>query len=95
MTYLVWGKTLETVGAIFLAYVGIRACVIEILVGQHLHGEVPPGTDLEKLRVGLRTVLERRKAQFGFYEAIAVAVGTLMIAIGCGLYLAGLLMEPH
>ena len=57
--------------------------------------EAPAGTDLEKLKAGLKTVLERRKARFGFYEAIAVATGTVLIAIECGMYLVGLLMEPH
>jgi hypothetical protein len=95
MNYLVYGKILETAGAFLLAYVGIRAGVLEVLIGQHLHHRKETGSvDLEELRAGLEDVLDRRKKQFGFYEAIAVSTGTLLIAIGCGLYLAGLVMEP-
>jgi hypothetical protein len=94
MNYLVYGKILETVGAVLLAYVGIRAGVLEVLIGQHLHPRKGAGgADLEKLRAGLEDVLDRRRRQFGLYEAIAVGAGTLLIAVGCGVYLAGLLME--
>jgi hypothetical protein len=97
MAFIVYGKLLETVGAILLAYVGVRAAVLEVLIGRHLHQptEQESGTDLENLRAGLRTLIGRRKAQFGFYEAIAVAVGTVLIAIGCGLYLYGLIADQH
>src|SRR3982074_79112 len=100
MTYLVWGKILETIGALFVAYVGIRACVIEVSIGRHLHRHVPvhrnvPAdiTDLERLRTVLSAVLERRERQFGLVEAILVGAGTLLIASGCVLYLIGLLRE--
>jgi len=93
MTYLVSGKVLEVVGAFFLAWVAIRACVIEISIGRHLHQDASATTDLERLREGLRRVLERRRRQFGLVEAILVSAGTSLIAVGCVLYLIGLLTE--
>ena len=93
MTYLLWGKILETIGAALLAWVAIRAWVIEISIGRHLNQDASGGTDLESLRKGLKTVLERRKQQFGICEASLVALGTVSIAFGCGLYLVGLLIE--
>jgi hypothetical protein len=97
MNFPVYGKILETIGAILLAYVAVRAGVLEVLVGRHLRrtAEEEGGTDLERLRAGLKALLERRKAQFGLYEAIAVSAGTLLIAVGCALYLVGLLKEQH
>jgi hypothetical protein len=96
MNYVVYGKMLETAGAFLLAYVGVRAGVLEILIGQHLQRRKETGSpDLEALRAGLEDVLDRRKRQFGFYEAIAVGAGTLLIAIGCALYLVGLLTQGH
>ena len=96
MSYLVWGKLLETIGAFLLAYVGVRAGVIEVLIGRHLRRSEARSADLEALRADLEDVLDRRQSQFGFYEALAVAAGTLLIALGCVLYLVGLLIErPH
>jgi hypothetical protein len=46
-------------------------------------------------RSSRRTILEVRQKQFGFYEAIMVGAGAVLIAIGCGLYLIGLFMAEH
>ena len=51
--------------------------------------------ETEKLRKGLRQVLERRHRQFGFYEALLVGSGTMLVALGCVLYLVGVLIESH
>jgi hypothetical protein len=93
---LLSGKILETIGAFFIAYVGVRAAVLEVLVGRHLRAadEVSDG-DVKKLGDSLKEILEHRRRQFGFYEAILVGAGTLFVFFGCGLYLVGLLMEPR
>jgi hypothetical protein len=91
----VLGKILETVGAIFLAYVALRAARLEILIAHPLDQKGAANPDLDKLKEGLKTVLELRKKQFGFYEAILVGTGASLIALGCGLYLLGLLMGGH
>jgi hypothetical protein len=51
--------------------------------------------ETEKLREGLRQVLEQRHRQFGFYEALMVGSGTMLVALGCVLYLFGVLIESH
>src|SRR5262245_11605387 len=92
----VLGKILETIGAIFLAYVALRAMMLEILIATPLgEEEGAANPDLDKLKEGLKKVLKRRKKQFGFYEAILVGAGASLIAIGCVSYLAGLLMGEH
>jgi hypothetical protein len=103
---LVSGKILETVGASFIAYVGARACALEVRIWRRIrqHSIDPEAfrheaqdavdRDLERLRKGLETIWEHRQRQFGFYESILVASGTVAIALGCALYLAGLLQEP-
>lgn len=97
MTYLVYGKVLETFGAILVAYVVVRAAKIELSIGQLIkpHDGTIESNDLERLRKDLKTVLDRRNEQFGFYEAILSGIGTLLIAIGCALYLIGILREAH
>jgi hypothetical protein len=101
--WLIWGKVLEIGGALLLAYVGLNAARVEISIGRHLHrdrnsSERPgpaSGTDLEHVKAGMRELMELRKEQFGFYEAIAVATGTTLIAVGCLIYLVGLLIEDY
>jgi hypothetical protein len=106
MNYLVGGKLLETIGALFISYVAVRACALEMKSGYHLKRQ---SADLEtrrrqgdgavdeteKLREGLRHVLEQRHRQFGFYEALMVGSGTMLVALGCVLYLVGVLIESH
>lgn len=90
---LIWGKVLETIGSILVAYVGVRAFIYEIMIGRHYTIE-PTGTDdLEKVGTRLSHLYDIRRRQFGSIEATAVFFGTLLIAAGCGLYLAGLLSE--
>jgi hypothetical protein len=106
MNYLVGGKVLETIGALFIAYVAVRACALEMKSGYHLKRQSADlemqrrqddgGVDeTEKLRKGLRQVLEQRHRQFGFYEALLVGSGTMLVALGCVLYLVGVLIESH
>jgi hypothetical protein len=99
--WLVSGKVLELGGALLVAYVGFHAARIEILITRHLYrdfvvGEKPEAgisTDLEQVKGDVRKLMELRKEQFGYYEALAVAAGTTLIAIGCFVYLIGLLIE--
>ena len=101
MTYLTSGKFLETFGAFLIAYVGIRAGIIEALIERPIYrrrgGANEPRTSadssVESLRAALEIVLARRRRLFGFYEAILVAAGTSLVAIGCLLYFIGLLSE--
>jgi hypothetical protein len=107
MTYLVSGKILETIGAVFVAYVAIRACVLEMIIGRHLRrrsmdiemlrrkAEGIIDRDVERLRDGLERILEQRHRQFGFYQALLVGSGTMFVAIGCALYLVGVVVESH
>ena len=53
MSYLISGKTLETVGAFLVAYVGVRAACLEIFIGRRLRNDAANNTDLEVLRQGL------------------------------------------
>jgi hypothetical protein len=106
MNYLVGGKLLETIGAMFIAYVAVRACALEMKSG---YLPKRPSADLEtqrrkedgavneteKLQKDLRQVLERWHRQFGFYEALLVGSGTMLVALGCVLYLVGVLIESH
>lgn len=103
----VWGKILETIGAILVAYVAVRAGLYEIRIGRHFISRKRPGRpaqpagtaqtagtdDLDVLVERLRQAYEHRRRQFGLIEAIAIGLGTLLIAVGCGLYLYGLLSE--
>jgi hypothetical protein len=96
MHYLLWGKILETVGALLLAYVGVWIAVHEVLVGRFLRdGLDAPSGDTEKFRERLREIFEFRRRQFGFREALCVAFGTVLIFVGCALYLYGLWTNPH
>jgi hypothetical protein len=87
------GKSLETFGAFLIAVVGIRAAILEFLVGRHLH--LPNSRDLDSSmkefgnRIG--ELLELRRRQFSFKEALCVGFGTAFVFAGCGLYLIGLL----
>ena len=92
MNYLVGGKLLETIGALFIAYVAVRACALEMKSGYQDDGAVD---ETENLRKGLRQVLDQRHRQFGFYEALLVGSGTMLVALGCVLYLVGVLIELH
>jgi hypothetical protein len=104
MNYLVGGKLLETIGALFIAYVAVRACALEMKSGYHskrqsaeTHRRQDDSAvdETENLRKGLRQVLDQRHRQFGFYEALLVGSGTMLVALGCVLYLVGVLIESH
>lgn len=97
MSPLAAGKLLETVGAVGLAYVGIRAAIMEIFVGRHAYPDSPndgspPLTDLQ---ARLAIAHEFRRRQFGFWETIIVGAGTAMIAIGCAIYLCAVLVGEN
>jgi hypothetical protein len=88
---MVWGKILETVGAFLLAWVALRAFLLAALID--LPGTEPRNPALQRVMSRLEKTVARRKEQFGFIEAFLVSVGASLIAIGCSLYLAGLLKE--
>jgi hypothetical protein len=83
----------------------VRACALEMKSGYHLKRQPADletqrqddgaVDETEKLRKGVRQVLERRHRQFGFYEALLVGSGTMLVALGCVLYLVGVLIESH
>jgi hypothetical protein len=90
MNLLAIGKLLETIGAVGLAYVGVRAAYLEISVGRHLH--LGTGAEaLDELRDGLEKARQFRQHQFGPKEVAIVGAGTALVALGCGLYLYGML----
>ena len=100
---LVLGKILETVGSILVALVGLQALILEIFVGRRLMPrriEFQRGAgmqhtdDVDRVGERLEQIYNFRRRQFGLREALAVGIGTLLIALGCALYLAGLLNEP-
>jgi hypothetical protein len=96
MTYLVSGKILETIGAVFVAYVAIRAAdnwTPSAAARWKAEGIID--RDVERLRDGLERILEQRHRQFGFYQALLVGSGTMFVAIGCALYLVGVVVESH
>jgi hypothetical protein len=96
MTYLFWGKVLETLGAFFLAYVGAWIAVHQILTGHELEAyrDIRDG-DLKKLGTALNAIFKFRRRQFGFFEAICVGIGTALVFLGCLVYLIGLWMEQR
>jgi hypothetical protein len=96
------GKFLETIGAIFLAYVAIRAGWMEFRIGRHLHVQKEASdnaiikdrsTPLEQLQKRLDDARQFRQKQFGFKEVLIVGSGACLIAVGCGLYLYGMLKD--
>jgi hypothetical protein len=82
--------------------VGLQALILEIFVGRLLiprkiEFQSGAGThtgNIDRLGERLEQIYNFRRRQFGLREALAVGIGTLLIALGCALYLAGLLNEP-
>jgi hypothetical protein len=93
VTFLLWGKSLETVGALLIAYVAVRAAFLELLVGRHLRFGNASSDDIESFRKKLSDVLEHRRHLFTVYEATIVGVGTVLVFLGCLLYLIGIFHE--
>lgn len=90
------GKLLETFGSALLCYLGVRATLLEIFIGRHLRKKaMSDSSDLSKLGERLRDLQKHRDKVFGPTEIYIVAAGTLLIAIGCLLYLHGLSGQPH
>lgn len=98
MNPLLIGKIIETIGALFLAYVGIWIATHEILVGRHVHeraSQIGHEGDVERFGTALGEIIEFRRRQFGLVEAICVGIGTILVAIGCIIYVIGLIVEGH
>lgn len=94
MNQLIFGKALETAGALFLAYVGVRAAAIELfIVGPIRSGKAGHGGVFHDVAKRLEAVAEARRREFGPYEACIVALGTLCVALGCLWYLGALMVE--
>jgi hypothetical protein len=97
MNALILGKILETIGAICLAWVGFRVGILEFWIGRHLlpSRSVNVADSLEELRLRLKEEQEFRRRQFGQSEAVMIAAGTGLIALGSLIYLYGLLSSSH
>jgi len=94
-SYIIIGKLLETIGAISLAYVGVKVACVEWFIDRHIHSKEPTtNPDMEGIRTMLEEISERRRKQFGTTEALLVGVGTTLAAIGCAVYLYGI-MHKH
>ena len=81
------GKALETLGAFLLAYVGIRAAIIEIFIVHRLRNKnhnINSQTDI--IARNLEEIDVARRKDFGPYEAGIVAVG-------CAIYLVAIASE--
>ena len=89
---LLWGKGLETIGALLLAYVAVRAAWIEIFIVQPLRGATKGGT-ISPLTERLEKIFEAKRREFGLYESIFVSIGTLLIFSGCLIYFCVLTRE--
>jgi hypothetical protein len=48
---------------------------------------------VQELFRAIRRVNERRHQLFGYYEAIYVGIGTMLVALGCVIYFIGLINE--
>jgi hypothetical protein len=106
---LLIGKLLETLGAGLIAWVGMRAMYIAVWIEGPVRsispeeGSVdiePPSisdaqklSDVQKLLLEIQRINEKKNKLFGYYEAIYVGTGTLLIALGCLVYFIGLIME--
>ena len=88
------GKALETLGAFLLAYVGIRAAIIEIFIVHRLRNKnhnIKSQTDI--IARNLEEIDVARRKEFGPYEAGIVAVGSVLVAVGCAIYLVAIASE--
>jgi|SRR5271165_2390197 len=93
---LLAGKFVEIIGAALIAWVAIQACVLEVVFIAPL--EVSGSKEIEndnfsKLQERLKKVNERKRQQFGYWESISVAIGSILIVIGCVFYIFGLYFE--
>lgn len=101
MSLLLIGKAAEIVGSALIFWVAARACLIEVMVIGPVGVSPAPASghptqqksDLDDVSERLDPVNERRRRQFGYWESILVAVGTLLILGGCIIYFFGLLSE--
>lgn len=101
MTLIILGKILETLGAALLAYVGGRAALIDLFIVRPIIHESIGGDQqdtasaTDRLVERLSGVANARRRQFGTTEVSIVALGSLLVAAGCAVYLIGLLIEDH
>jgi hypothetical protein len=96
------GKFLETLGTLLLAWVGVRAMYIAVWIEGPVRSDPPDEelidiesqdvSDVQKLLKEIQRRNEIRHKLFGYYEAIYVGIGTILVAIGCVIYLIGILI---
>jgi hypothetical protein len=94
---LFWGKFLETVGAVLLAYVAYRVARYQMYVLGPVQQDEGGGGDVNRVGSGLSKIFSKRRERFGTKEAIAILLGTSLVALGCLIYLVGVgseLCEP-
>lgn len=84
------GKLLETIGAFLIAYVGLRAAYIELFIVAPIRRGTGLG-NVAGLAGRLDELTEARRREFGPYEAMMVAFGTVCVAVGCAWYVVALL----
>jgi hypothetical protein len=94
---LFWGKLLETIGAVLLAYVAYRVARYQMFVLGPVQQDEGGGSDLNRVGTGLSRIFGKQREKFGTKEALAVLLGTSLVALGCLIYLVGVgseLCEP-
>src|SRR5208282_5492850 len=99
---LLAGKLIEIIGAALIAWVAIQACVLEVIFiapletsGSNEMEETCGSKEMENdnflsLQERLKKVNERKRQQFGYWESISVAIGSIFIFAGCIFYIVGL-----
>ena len=97
MAWLQIGKILETIGAGLILWVAAHAFYIEVMIEgpvrlDEAETDREP-SDLDRIRQSLEKINEKRRRQFGFWEALFVLAGSAAIFVGCALYLIGLFQE--
>jgi hypothetical protein len=59
---LFWGKLFETIGSVLVAYVGVRAAILELLIGRYFAPRNRSGSDVDKVGNRLEHLYDRRKS---------------------------------
>lgn len=93
MSYLIVGKFIETLGALLVGWVGMRACYIAVFIEGPVRLHTQAKDQLDVTIKELEEINELRHRLFGYWEAIFVGAGTLLIFAGCVVYLIGLISE--
>lgn len=90
------GKIIETIGAAFLAWVGIKVAYLEWFIGRHLikgNEGKKSSSSVAAMRESLEKAKDSHRKNFGPTEALCVGCGAVFILLGCVIYIVGISLE--